>query len=161
MEVKSNKSAMPKYYLAHPIRDRRDIRAWETEIEKRFKIELINPFYDASEIGNTPALDRGEVNLYDPSFDSNEIVEGDLDLIRKADGVIALVTGSMSIGTYMEIFFNSYVLRRPTQIIIEHPELVAHSWLRHMSDVSYGHIYKSREEFVKDFLEKPNKPKRN
>ncbi len=147
----------PRYYLAHPIKDRLEIREWEKKIEENLGIDLVNPFYDAAEIGNIKQIDRGEKGVYDPSFDSEEIVEGDLELIRKSDGMVAIITDNVSVGTNMEIFFNSYVLKRPTHLIIESEELQGHSWLRYMSGKFSGRIYKNRKEFTEKFLSKENK----
>ncbi len=149
-----------RYYLAHPIKDRLEIRAWEKEIEKQLGIELVNPFYDAAEIGNIKQVDSGEKGVYDSSFDSSEIVEGDLELIRNADGMVAIITKNISVGTNMEIFFNSYVLKRPTHIIVESEELRGHSWLRYMSVRFAGKIYKNRKEFAEKFLGKDDGQKR-
>lgn len=149
-----NQLKSQKFYLAHPIKDRHEIREWEKKVEERFGINLLNPFYDAVEIGNIKEVDEGVKGVYDAAFDSAEIVEGDLDLIRRSDGVVAFLTNNISIGTNMEIFYNAYVLKKPTHIIVEHPELIGHSWLRHMTSVSPSRIYPSREDFVKTFLEK-------
>ena len=144
-----NPPKTPRFYLAHPIKDRHAIRDWELGIEKQFEIELLNPFYDATEISHIKEVDSGNKGVYDAGFNSAEIVEGDLEHIRNSDGVVAILTKNISVGTNMEIFFNAYVLKKPTHIIVEHPELAGHSWLRHLSNISSGKIYTSREEFVK------------
>jgi nucleoside 2-deoxyribosyltransferase len=156
--MKGKRLRIPKFYLAHPIKDRHEIRKWEKEVEKRFSIELVNPFYDAVEIGNMAAIDRGDKGVYDAAFDSAEIVEGDLGLIRDSDGVIAILTDNVSVGTNMEIFYNSHVLKRPTHIIIEPDELRGHSWLRYLTNTYGGRIYKSRSDFETEYLSKLNAP---
>ena len=156
--MKGNRLKTPRFYLAHPIKDRHEIREWEKDIEKRFAIELVNPFYDAAEIGNIAAIDKGDKGVYDPSFDSAEIVEGDLGLIKDCEGVIAILTNKISIGTNMEIFYNSHVLKRPTHMIIESNELRGHSWLRYLSDTYGGQIYRDRKDFEERYLSKLNAP---
>ncbi len=153
--VKEGVAKAPKFYLAHPIKDRQDIRKWELEMEKKFGIEVLNRFFDGPELDSIKAVDSGRRGLYDPGKEASKIlVDRDLEMIRSADGLVAVLTQNLTVGTHMEIFFNAYVLKKPTHIIVEHPELSAHSWLLRMSEISAGRIYKSREEFENAFLKK-------
>ncbi len=143
----------PRYYLAHPIKDRRSVRSWELGVERTYAINLFNPFYDGNESGEIKRLDKNvRLVSYNRALDGKKIVEGDIKMIKASDGVVAIVTDRISVGTAMEIFFNSYILKKPTHIIIEKGELSTHPWLRYLSEISNGDIYHSREEFVDKFV---------
>jgi len=116
-------------YLAHPLMMRREVRQWELEFEEKYGIDLLNPFYDGDAVeGN--ALDEG----YDPNIDPDpktggDIVHRDLDLIRGCQGLLAFIESEKhSVGTAMEIFFNSYILDRPTYVISK--TVTHHPWIR-------------------------------
>jgi hypothetical protein len=119
-----------KLYLAHPILDRAWVREYELKIEKEFDIELDNPFYDGKERGDIKGIDAGTVAPYDISLDFNDLATGDLEAIDSSDGLLAVVTASPSIGTYMEIFYNARILKRPTYIVILNDQFRTHPWLR-------------------------------
>lgn len=64
---------------------------------------------------------RGEQETYDKVIRTSgefsmdmckEIVENDLRKIDEVDAVVALVLPTKSIGTYMEIFYTAYVLKK-------------------------------------------------
>ena len=94
-------------YLAHQLGNRKDVREWEIRFEKRTGINLINPFYDCpnrKDIKLLDTLNKAQIMEYLVTRDEKDcqtIVERDLALIRKSDGVVAFVTGS--IGTSMEV----------------------------------------------------------
>lgn len=119
-----------KLYLAHPILDRDWVRQAELRMESEIEIEFDNPFYDGRERGDIKAIDAGTTQPYDVTLDYADIAKGDLEAIDYCDGLVAIVTTSPSIGTYMEIFYNSYVLKRPTYLIIMNEEFATHPWLR-------------------------------
>lgn len=119
-----------RLYLAHPIVDRLWVKKEEHRIERELGIELANPFYDGPERGDIKAIDQGKVMPYGMQLHPDEIVFGDLDEIDKSDGVLAIITPSISVGTFMEIFYNSWVLRHPTYLVITSHHLRTHPWLR-------------------------------
>lgn len=119
------------FYLAHPKGSRHLVRNWELGFEKRTGIQLINPFYDV----NRPeiiALDKGEIPEIQPT--SDEIVTSDLELVQIAKrGLIAIVDGAPSIGTFHEILYSNKIFKKlETYAIVtdgrhNHPWIVYHT----------------------------------
>jgi len=113
---------MKKYYLAHNFLTRKLRRKWELKIESRYNIALDNPFYDnphrAMEMNILDGYKDSspEQNEYLSQRDENSIVNDDLEKIRKSDGIIALAN-DVRVGTLMEIFYASHVLRLPVYIL--------------------------------------------
>jgi hypothetical protein len=134
---------MVRYYLAHPILDRKWVRKEERRLERTLHIELANPFYDGPERGDIKSIDAGKVMPYGIQLKPNEIVFGDLNEINKSNGLVAFVTPSVSVGTFMEIFYNAWVLKHPTYLIITYKRLQTHPWLRYCAT----EIFKSPSEF--------------
>src|SRR3990167_6437765 len=106
-----------KFYLAHPFETRQKTRVWEEKVERKYGIELVNPFYD---------LDREDINAIDSGckekyamtdVEKAILVRRDLAEIRKADGVVAVIDGSVSHGTIMEIVYGGIVFGKPVFII--------------------------------------------
>jgi len=135
---------MIKLYLAHNFNIRKQIRKWELKMEGKYNIILDNPFYDH---------DRNDIKSLDKLEDDSpeqvqyfkerntltmvdSIVEGDLELIRKADGLVTRIK-SPSIGTSMEIFFASRILRIPVYIITK-AKLANHPWIKKHSTVTFN-----------------------
>jgi nucleoside 2-deoxyribosyltransferase len=124
------------YYLAHPFDSRKEMKKWGEEFERKTGIKIINPFY--SEI-------RSDIVIADNEYDSisreereemvvtkyKEIVEKDLEKIKKSDGIIAFVNGMRSIGTFMEIVYASQIYHKPVYTIAlkdnKHPWIKYHS----------------------------------
>lgn len=101
-------------------------------------IEIINPFQ------------RGEQALYDeyaakglgyPPEVCEQIVNGDLDKIDQADGIVA-VPSKTSIGTFMEIFYASYLYDKPVWTLWLHGAVAGtesrHPWLDHLTKLYIG-----------------------
>ena len=123
-------------YIAHNFLTRKKIREWELKIEKKYNINLDNPFYDNP--------DRAEEMLILDSFkecsraqraylstrSSYDIVENDLEKIRKSDGIIAILN-DVRIGSPMEVFYASRILRIPVYIVTRkynsHPWVIQHA----------------------------------
>ena len=127
---------MKIFYLAHNFEGRKKVRLWELKMEGKYNINLDNPFYDNPE----RAKDMQVIDSFrDGSKEQKEfmstrsdrsIVEDDLDKIRKSDGVLAIAEVTR-IGTPMEIFFGSRILRIPVFIITKryakHPWITLHA----------------------------------
>jgi len=124
---------MKKYYLAHNFLTRKLRRKWELKIEAKYNIILDNPFYDnphrAMEMTILDGYKDGstEQNKYLSNRDENSIVDDDLKKIRKSDGVIALAN-DVRVGTLMEIFYASYVLRLPVYVLTR--KYYNHPWIK-------------------------------
>jgi len=130
----------PKLYLAHPGPDRHWVRELELQMEKELNIELINPFYDRTERNDIKKIDAGKMSLYSGRLDAKGIVEGDLAAVREAEGVLAFLTESLLLGTAMEIFFNAYVLHKPTYLIISRKEWTHHPWLEYLATKRFNSV---------------------
>jgi len=132
-----------KLYLAHHLKDRYKIKEWQDEVEDRFPIKFVNPFYDIHR-EDIRQLDEkgviGEENLSRTLDDCKFIVERDLEEIRKCDGVLAFVT--KTIGTSMEIIMAYRIFKMPVYIISEKHS--THSWVRANSTKQF----KTKEEFL-------------
>ncbi|MBN2458682.1 hypothetical protein JXB28_00200 [Candidatus Woesearchaeota archaeon] len=119
------------YYLAHPFLSREKIREWELGFEQRAGIKLVNPFYD---------IIRDDVALIDSGKEKRGerepaiIVERDLYAISKVrKGVIAVIDGSSSQGTIMEIVYAKKLFQKEVLSIITNGDH-DRPWLRYHSD---------------------------
>jgi nucleoside 2-deoxyribosyltransferase len=140
-----------KYYLAHSTTLIKKTRKWQLSIEGRFDIKLINPFYnnpneDANELvkisKTNKALRDYMKKLSD--YQCKSIMERDLELIRKSDGIVAYFE-TPTIGTSMEIIYCAYLLRLPVYLISKHHK--HHCWIRALATKTF----RTRTEF-KDYL---------
>ena len=129
---------MTTFYMAHPFSSRKDMRVWELHLEAHKGMDIVNPFYD---------LDRDDIEAVDGGFrpmykeDATLVVERDKAAIRDCDAVIALVDGSLSYGTIMEIAY-AYDMGTPVHLICTNGRQ-DHYWLKYHSDK----IYLSLQEF--------------
>jgi nucleoside 2-deoxyribosyltransferase len=133
-------------YLAHPLTMRKEIREWELEFEKRTGIKLQNPFYDAEGRDDIQRFDEGllEPRTIEKVSGGLTIVERDLRQIEHADGIVAFMEPQkMSVGTPMEVFYNSRILQKPTYVITN--SLSGHPWIKGLAKK----IFKNKEEFEK------------
>lgn len=135
-------------YLAHNFETRKSIRKWELKIEGKYNINLDNPFYD-NDRNDIKSLDK----LRDSSIEQreffklrntyemcNKIVDGDLEMIRKSDGILTILK-SPSFGTPMEIFFASRILKIPVYVITN--KYANHPWIKKFATK----VFSSRKEF--------------
>lgn len=141
---------MKKYYLAHNFLTRKLRRKWELKIEAKYNIELDNPFYDNPhrelEMEVLDSMNDGspEQNQYLSGRSEHSIVEDDLKKIRKSDGVVALAN-DVRVGTLMEIFYASYLLRLPVYVLTR--KYYNHPWIKMFATLRFRTI-KQLEEFI-------------
>ena len=104
-----------QYYLAHPRAHKKEIRKWQKEFEKQFpNIKLLNPFV---------------INKYhENSINHKLLVENDINLIKKSDGMIAIVDDKNTIGTHMEIVY-AYFMEKPIYVVALTNYVEEHSWI--------------------------------
>lgn len=138
----------PTFYLAHNFNLRKIIRKWELRIEGMYNINLDSPFYDnLNRVEEMKILDSmkdesKEQKNYFSTRNSKSIIDDDLTKIRKSDGIVAIANDTR-IGTPMEIFFASRILRIPVYVITK--KYANHPWiLQHATK-----IFKNRTEFEK------------
>lgn len=142
--------AMKKYYLAHNFLTRKLRRKWELKIEARYNIILDNPFYDnphrTTEMAILDSMVDGspEQNKYLSERNEHSIVDDDLGKIRKSDGVIALAN-DVRVGTLMEIFYASYLLRLPVYVLTR--KYYNHPWIKKFATLRFRTM-KELEKFI-------------
>lgn len=149
---------MVTLYLAHSLSKRKQIRKWQLFIEKNYNIKFMNPFYnnqyERAEIEKLDAMKtKKERREYQQSWDikiCKRIVDIDLSLVRKSDGVVSYFQ-QPTIGTCQEIIMAAYVYRIPVYIIAG--KFRYHPWLITMANESKGKIFKNRTEFKKWLIE--------
>jgi len=142
----------PNFYLAHSFQCMKKIRRWQIMMEGRYNIKFVNPFYsnkyeDADELGqikSKAALTRYLDSM--PIGTCKGIMERDLELIRKSDGIVSYFE-SPTIGTCQEIIIASYHYRIPVYIITG--KYKNHPWIRALANISGGKIFRNRTEFKK------------
>jgi len=101
-----------KFYLAHPFETRERTRQWELEIEAKYDINFVNPFYDLNR-KDVDDIDNNKKGRYDIES-PQELVERDLCAIY---------------GTIMEIY-QSFRAGLPVYIICTNGH-ENHPWLRY------------------------------
>lgn len=139
---------MVKLYLAHPLNKRGEIRKLQLRLEGKYNVKYINPFYNNSyereEINRLDSLKtKGEKNAYKSSWDidtCHHIVDIDLELIRKSDGLLAYML-TPTIGTCQEIFVAAYIYRIPVYVITKDYE--NHPWIQSLIQRSNGRIFRT------------------
>lgn len=141
-----------RFYLAHSCELIDKIRKWEVKIEAKYRIDLINPFKGNS-FENMSELrkltTRRQLLKYMKTLDeetNDKIVQYDLELERKCDGVVAIFT-SPSIGTSQEIIAGALLYQMPVYVICG--DYVSHPWICYLTRVSGGKAFKNRREFEK------------
>ncbi len=128
-----------RFYLANPFPSRKEVRAWELSTEEITGIELLNPFYDV-ERSDVVEIDAGRQAKY--NIDPTEIVTGDLRAILSCDGIVAIINGSLSYGTIMEIVY-AHSFGKNVYIICTNGH-EKHPWLRYHA----REIFTSLDQFV-------------
>jgi nucleoside 2-deoxyribosyltransferase len=132
---------MIKLYLAHNFESRKAIRKWQLKIEGKYNIILDNPFYNnperAKDMEVIDSFKDGSIEQkrYMATRSDESIVEDDLDKIRKSDGILAIAE-STRIGTPMEIFFGSRILRIPVYVVTR--RYARHPWITRHATVILG-----------------------
>jgi nucleoside 2-deoxyribosyltransferase len=125
-------------------------------MEKKFPmLDLVNPFYDVDR-NDVTEIDAGRRKRYEG--DPSKIVVGDLEQISKSKGIVAVVDGSLSYGTIMEIA-HAFLMNKPVYIIVTNGH-IKHPWLQfHASQLfeSYQDFERyCKEEFHEALLELEN-----
>jgi len=131
---------MKHYYLAHQLKHRFLVREIELQLEKKFNIELVNPFYDGKR-RDIQKLDKGNFKRTDFSLkDAKKIVENDLKAIDRSDGIVSIIIDIESIGSYMEIFYGYHVLHKPVYVISPDVKIRKHIWIKSNSTKQFSSI---------------------
>lgn len=125
-------------YLAHPYK----AMQYGFELTKKLEalgLRVVNPFIRKEQAVYEKVL------AADGDFtpeQAREIVESDLEKIRAVDAVVAVVNGDISYGTAMEVFYASYVLRKPVFTMYLLGKSLhkgfgqTHPWFKHLTTVA-------------------------
>lgn len=144
------KCEIKKLYLAHNFLTRKAMRKWQIRIEGKYNLKLSNPFYSnpnrATEMETIDLLKDGSRKQRDylATRSSWDIVEDDLRMIRKSDGVIAFAH-DVRIGTPMEIFYAARLLKIPVYIVTK--KWANHPWIKEHARVIFSNK-KSLEKYL-------------
>lgn len=134
-------------YLAHPFGTREETRRWEQRIEEKYEVDLFNPFYDSNR-QDIVDIDAGRKERYAMTDeDKQELVQRDLEFIKQQEGVLAIIDGSTSYGTIMEIVYAG-LFGKPVFIIVTNGH-TNHPWLQ----VHAVKVYQSFKEFERTLRE--------
>lgn len=151
-----------RFYLAHPILIRDKVRALELEFEANTGHELINPFYDVDRT-DINEIDTGIRKPWHGKLDSFDIVTRDVKAILSSKGVIMVIDGVLSIGTFQEQsiasfatlikalrkigvkidFASEHLFDKPVYVVCFHKPWLNHPWLKFFSDTiveSFGEL---------------------
>jgi|SRR3990167_2998026 len=145
--MEKGKEDLRTLYLAHPFNSRDFIRQWETTSGATFPIKLVNPFYHPKSYEVFELKDMSGDEYYKKLAHYKEIVESDIELIKKSDGVIAVVDGALSYGTIMEIAY-SKIYNKPVYLIITNGHH-NHLWFKYHATKIFT-SFKEFEEFIKN-----------
>lgn len=117
-----------KLYLAHNLYTRKKIRKVELALEKKYNIELANPFYDRKR-KHIKKIDKGICTRWE--FGGKEcidIVMNDCEMIDNSNGVLAIVSElSQHIGTILEI---AYAFHHKKLVYVITDTFYNHPWIR-------------------------------
>lgn len=131
-------------YLANPFASRKKTAKWEKEFEKKFIINLINPFdNNPYELEIIKSQTRTKIKDYSTAI-SSKVVTNDIKMIKDTDGIVAVIDGAPSIGTIMEICY-AFNMKKPVYTIATITWARRHPWIKHHSTM----ILKSFKEFEK------------
>ena len=139
---------MKNYYLAHPFDTRNKMREWELLVEKKYKVNIINPFYDVPRKDVTDFDKKKKVRFNFTKKHAKYIVETDLKKIKNSSGIIAIIASKsfaattlwqklighvfkdmvFMIGTIMEIAY-AKTYKKPIYIVCD-PTIQHHPWIQ-------------------------------
>jgi len=131
-------------YLAHPLSSRHHMRKWELEMEDKYQVNIINPFYDLT-FENVKKLDEGMELKEWMGQSSDELVLDDIHVISGCDALIALIDGSTSYGTIMEIAYAHALGIKVYAVVTNGYE--NHPWLMYHCDEIYIDLEDLEEVF--------------
>jgi len=146
MKMVNNRS----FYIAHPLPSKHKVRQWQLDVELKVGAIFINPFYD--EWGEAIKLEKSSSRY---EVNAQWLVERDLNLIAKSDGIIAIIDGNMSYGTIMEIVY-AKLFKKPVFLVITNSES-KHPWFRYHADKIFSNFKELEEHIIKTNIQRKNK----
>lgn len=149
---------MKFYYLANQFKYRHDGLQLQKKLEYYHDLYLVNPFYDGQR-QDVYEFDKAEHNgivLPLRSIDRcQEIMFDDLQMISDSDGIICILYDHDALGSFIEIFYCSYILKLPVYLICAEPSIRDHLWIRALC----WKIFSNIEEFVEYVMLNPKEMK--
>ena len=145
---------MHNFYFANQFKHRHESRQVQMLLQHYHDLHLLNPFYDNG---------RDDVKQYDlleKKADLNtmvktrcermtddrclEIMLTDLEWISECDGIVCILYDHDVLGSFMEIFYCSYILKLPVYLICAEPSIRDHLWIRALC----WKIFSNIDEFI-------------
>ena len=143
---------MKTLYLAHSFQCLTKVRQWQLMMQGKYNLNFKNPFFNnphenIEDLQNLKTKKSLKEYLRNLTIEMcYGIVENDLELIRKSDGLVSYFDYA-TIGTCQEIIMAAYVYHIPVYIITKKD--FHHPWLRTLADFISGGIFKTRSDFKK------------
>ena len=142
----------PRIYLAHSFHLMVEAKE-EVEPLLAAHFEVLNPFekrYDRLK----EYVGRSTYSLHKTS-DPSQIVETDLNLISKSDGVFVYNIDGTTTGSTMEIAYGHGFYRLPVVAVVPRKKLY-HPWLQYHCKIVTTSVNKAIQSLVKHFENQPN-----
>jgi len=131
-------------YLAHPRNSRERIRKWEKKLERKYRLQLINPFYDVKDRMVNPDINTHErIELIKKHY--KDVVETDIREIANSKGIVAIFDENTQMGTSQEMVY-ARILNKPVYSLVTNG-LETHPWMLYHSDKIFTNE-KGLEEFL-------------
>lgn len=133
------------FYIAHQLKNRKKILSIQKYLEYYLNLHFINPFY-TYERKEIKEMDENKITRYIIEYDrAKQIVFDDLEMISLSDGVVCILYDRDAIGSFMEIFYCSYILKLPVYLITPDEHIKNHVWIKTLC----WKIFDSTEDFEK------------
>jgi nucleoside 2-deoxyribosyltransferase len=136
-----------KFYLAHPLASKDKVRIWQLKCELQTGVLFTNPFFDLDSWEKK--INKTKQKRYEA--DATPIIETDLQLMGKCDGVIAIIDGNFSYGTICEAIY-AKVFKKPLFMVITNGN-AKHPWFRYHADKIFTK-FEDLEKYLKILIEK-------
>ena len=147
-----------KLYIAHNLAHRKSIRKTQLEIESKYNIKLVNPFYEYQReeiVTLDQIISKEDKDLYKQSWSDEAceaIVDMDLEMIRKCDGLLVFLSSNAAlIGTSMEVQF-AHMLNMKIFIITTNYQF--HPWIRTYATRIFNNVTEFKKYLKQEGLRK-------
>lgn len=144
---------MRTFYYANQFVHRLKALAIQKDLEFYHGLHLINPFYDnqRDDITVCDALKDAGKQDYPRYSDEKclDVVLSDLQEISCSDGIVCILYDRVVLGSFMELFYASYVLKLPVYLICYDESIREHLWIRALCWKIFPDI-ESFKEYVVD-----------
>jgi len=125
-----------KLYFAHSLNHRKEYREIELDLESKYDVELINPFYDRDR-DDIENIDNGNTTRWElPLENCKNIVSRDLASVKESDGFFTIIN-KPSIGTTLEM---GYAKQLGKPIVVVSEIYKDHPWIRVYADHKFANI---------------------